>query len=145
MTAIVLPDIDKSTVEELMKRIPDVREIDLSALKKLDLKKIDVPRLENAGKNADEAIDRLLGRSRAPVWPWVAAGIGLVAIVGAAAAFFTWLRRPGFDTSEPWSTPTTPDEPTPFTDDHTDLTGGSQGLTAVESSLSSTTYPNEEA
>ena len=51
MTAIVLPDIDKSTVEELMKRIPDVREIDLSSLKKLDLKKLDVPRLENAGKS----------------------------------------------------------------------------------------------
>ncbi|HUQ43278.1 MAG TPA: hypothetical protein VM451_02540 [Candidatus Limnocylindria bacterium] len=145
MTAIVLPNIDKATVEDLMKRIPDVREIDLSALKKLDLKKIDVPRLENAGKSADDAIDRLLGRSRAPVWPWVAAGIGLVAIVGAAAAFLTWLRRPTFDSSEPWTTPSaTPEESTPFTDVQSDLGEPGHGLTAAETSLTSS-YPNEEA
>ena len=152
MTAIVLPDIDKSTVDELMKRIPDVREIDLSSLKKLDLKKLDVPRLESAGKSADEAIDRLLGRSRAPVWPWVAAGIGLVAIVGAVAAIFTWMRRPSWESSEPWTTPSpTTGETTPFSEPETDLTGGSQGLTggsqgltAAESSLSSTGYQTEE-
>jgi len=143
MTAIVLPDIDKSTVDELMKRIPDVREIDLSSLKKLDLKKLDVPRLESAGKSADEAIDRLLGRSRAPVWPWVAAGIGLVAIVGAVAAIFTWMRRPSWEASEPWTTPTT-NETTPFSEPQPDVTGGSQGLTAAESSLSSTGYQSEE-
>ena len=32
MTAIVLPDIDKSTIEELRKRIPDLKEIELPNL-----------------------------------------------------------------------------------------------------------------
>jgi hypothetical protein len=148
MTAIVLPDIDKSTVDELMRRIPDVREIDLSALKKLDLKKVDVPKLANVGKSADETIDRLLGRSRAPVWPWVAAGIGLVAVIGAVAAYLTWWRRPGWESNDTWTTPSPPPAPsgsTPFTETQADVSDSGQGLTAAESSLASTTYPNEEA
>jgi len=85
MSAFVLPSLDQHTIDELRKRIPDMSEIDLPDLQKVG---------KDVGKSADEAIDRLLGRSRMPVWPWVAAGIGLVAVVGAFAAWFTWLRKP---------------------------------------------------
>ena len=81
MTAIVLPDIDRATIDAYMKRVPNFREIEL-------------PKMETVGRTADVAIDRLLGRSRAPVWPWIAAGIGLVAVVSAIAAYFAWFRAP---------------------------------------------------
>ena len=62
-----------------MKRLPNFKEVEL-------------PKMEEVGKNADVVISKLLGRSRAPVWPWIAAGIGLVAIVGAITAYFAWFR-----------------------------------------------------
>lgn len=110
MTAIVLPEIDRSTIDELKKRIPDLTELDLN-----------LPTRKEVGRTADQAIDRLLGRRRAPVWPWIAAGIGVAAIIGIVAAWFAWFRRPswqgeessarsasgspgGPDTSEMWPT-----------------------------------------
>ena len=93
MTAIVLPDIDRSTIEELKKRIPDLSEIELPSL----------PTRKEVRRTADQTIDRLLGRKRAPVWPWIAAGIGLVALVGVIAAWFAWFRRPTWETpQEDW-------------------------------------------
>jgi hypothetical protein len=136
MTAIVLPDIDRSTVEELKKKIPNLSEIELPQM----------PSMEKVGKSADETIDRLLGRQKAPVWPWVAAGIGLIAVIGAIAAYFAWLRRPTWEASDAWSTtPMTPEPVTPATDDLTARPAKGAGLTAAESSLSSTPYPDEEA
>jgi hypothetical protein len=93
MTAIVLPDLNQKTIDDLRDRVSKLSEIDLS---KLDLSKIEMPALPDVGKSADHAIDRLLGRSRMPIWPWIAAGIGLVAVVGAIAAWFTYLRRPAW-------------------------------------------------
>ena len=136
MTAIVLPDIDRSTIDELKKKIPNLSEIELPQM----------PSMEKVGKSADETIDRLLGRQKAPVWPWVAAGIGLVAVIGALAAYFAWLRRPTWEASDTWSTtPTTPEPVTPAADDLTDRPATGAGLTAAESSLASSTYPDEEA
>lgn len=83
MTAIVLPDIDRSTLEDLKQRMPSLRLAD-----------IELPSMERAGRQADQALDRLLGRSRPSVWPWVAAAIGVAAIVGTVAAVLTWGRRP---------------------------------------------------
>lgn len=83
MTAIVLPNIDRSTLEDLKERMPSLR-----------LSDIELPSLESAGRQADKTIDQLLGRSRFSVWPWVAAGIGIAAIVGTAAALLSWNRRP---------------------------------------------------
>jgi hypothetical protein len=139
MTAIVLPDIDKSTIDELRKRIPNLSEIEL-------------PKLETVGKTADEKIDQLLGRSRSPVWPWVAAGIGLVAIVGAVSAWFAWWRRPATINDEPWTSPGDEQVTTPF-GEQTDLDRdratnqilGGTGMTAAETSLGSGAYPAEEA
>ena len=96
MTAIVLPDVDRSTIDELMKRLPNLKEIEL-------------PNLEHVGRDAEKAVDRLLGRSRAPVWPWVAAGIGLVALVGVIGAYFAWFRRATWEdsTADPSTTSAT--------------------------------------
>jgi hypothetical protein len=138
MTAIVLPDIDRSTIEELKKKIPNLSEIELPQM----------PSMEKVGKSADDTIDRLLGRQKAPVWPWVAAGIGLVAVIGALAAYFAWFRRPTDEASDTWSSSETTAEPmTPMTPATDDLIGRPTGvgLTAAESSLASSTYPSEEA
>ena len=128
MPAIVLPDID---FEELKKSIPSLADIDL-------------PSMAQAGKRADDTIDRLLGRSRGPAWPWIAAGVFVVALIGTIAAFFTYNRRASWERdSEPWS-----DSPAarPATDDMTSMSGlgqttatdpGMSGLTAAESSLMS--------
>ena len=103
MTAIVLPDIDRSTIEEMKKRFPDLSEIELSLPSRGDVRKT----AKDISRTADETIDRLLGRKRAPVWPWIAAGIGLAAVVGIVAAWFAWFRRPTWERepeqSELWS------------------------------------------
>lgn len=133
MTAIVLPDIDRSTIEDLRKKMPNLSEIEL-------------PSMKQVSKNADETIDKLLGRSRAPIWPWVAAGIGLVAVIGVIAAYFAWFRRPTWETDatgDAWSTETT-DSGVSTGDDLT-VDSSVPGLSAAESSLSSTGYPTEEA
>lgn len=97
MTAIVLPDIDRSTLEELRDRMPSLK-----------LSEIELPSIEQAGREADRLIDRLLGRSKPSIWPWVAGGIGLIAIVGAAAALMLWLRRPAWPTGDPATQPAEP-------------------------------------
>lgn len=134
MTAIVLPDIDRSTIEELKKKIPNLAEIELPAM----------PSLEKAGKNAEETIDRLLGRQKSPVWPWVAAGVGLVAVIGAIAAYFAWLRRPSWE-ADTWTSPMAPSTSESLSTAATDVTDrAASGLTAAESSLASTSLPSEE-
>lgn len=85
MTAIVLPDIDRSTLAELRDRMPSLK-----------VAEIDLPSLEDAGRNADQAIDRLLGRSRPSIWPWIAAGLALAVITGATVALVSWFRRPAW-------------------------------------------------
>jgi len=77
MTAIVLPDID---LDELRKSIPSLAEIDL-------------PSLAKAGARADEAIDSWRGKSRGPSWPWVAAGVFVVGLIGTLVALVSWSRR----------------------------------------------------
>ena len=81
MKNTVIPDLDRETIERLKQRFPDLSNVEL-------------PKMEEVGKTADQTIDRLLGRSRAPMWPWVAAVLGLVAVIGTVAAYLTWLRRP---------------------------------------------------
>jgi hypothetical protein len=137
MTAIVLPDLNQKTIDDVRQRIASLTDVDLS--------KIELPQLQEVGKGADQAIDKLLGRSRAPIWPWIAAGIGLVAVIGAIGAWFAFIRRPA------WFG--TIDEPDVAADDqiaaaeNEGMTAASsvRGLGAVEASMSATGYPIEEA
>jgi hypothetical protein len=84
-----------TAVSELKNRLPDMP----------DLSEIDLPRMEKvgraAGRSADESIDRLLGKSRNPIWPWIALGLSLAVIAGAIAAYMAWFRRPAEATSVP--------------------------------------------
>jgi hypothetical protein len=118
MTAIVLPDIDRSTIDELKKRFPDLSEIELRLPSRKEVSKT----AKDAGRTAEETIDKLLGRKRAPVWPWIAAGIGLMAVIGAVGAWFAWFRRPTWESqgepesqSEPWTAATYETEQTTMT------------------------------
>jgi hypothetical protein len=87
MKNTVLPDLDHDTIERLKERFPDLANMEL-------------PKMEDVGKTANETLDRLLGRKKAPMWPWVAGVLGLVALIGVVAAYFTWLRQPILETSE---------------------------------------------
>ena len=87
MKNTVLPDLDMETIERLKQRFPDLSNIEL-------------PKMEAVGKTADETIDRLMGRSKAPMWPWFAVAFGLVAVIGSIAAYLTWLRRPPMELGE---------------------------------------------
>ena len=145
MTAIVLPDIDRSTLEELKKRIPDLSEIELPNLPS----RKEVSRAaKDVSKTADETIDRLFGRSRAPVWPWIAAGVGLVALAGIVAAWFAWFRRPTWEApAEPWTTESYEVEQTNMTTPTEPTLGGTRSSSAREragasSATGSTTSPS---
>ena len=95
MTAIVLPDLSQRSLSDLRDRLAEM----------------DTPSLQEVGKSADHAIDRLLGRSRTPMWTWIAVGIGLVAVVGIVSAWFAMLRRPVWSqsTSAPLGTASSDD------------------------------------
>lgn len=164
MTAIVLPDIDRSTIDELKKRIPNLSEIELTLPSRKDVSRT----AKDVGKSADETIDRLLGRKRMPIWPWIAAGLGLAAVIGVVAAWFAWFRRPAWQStsepiesdaidSEPWSAtadevgqvsvaePTAPafdDEPVSVV---TPTRSRSTASKSATSPASATPYPIEEA
>ena len=79
-----------TAVAELKNRLTD--QLGLSGLLEIEL-----PRLEQvgraAGRSADESIDRLLGKSRSPIWPWIAAAVSLVVIGGMVALYVAWFRR----------------------------------------------------
>ncbi len=104
MPTIVLPDVDRGTIDELRKRMPDLREVEIPSI---DLASLELPSFERLGRTADQRVDRLRGRSRTPsmpTWTWLAVGLGLVAVVGAIAALMTW-RRSSWSpsTSDPWT------------------------------------------
>ena len=109
MTAIVLPDIDKKTLEQLRKHMPtlsaiEIPSFEMPSMPSVDLPSIDLPSMQEAGRKADQTLDRLLGRSKAPVWPWVAAGVFVVALIGTIAAVFTWNRRASWTRqTDPWA------------------------------------------
>lgn len=87
MKSTVLPDLDSETIERLKQRFPDLTNVEL-------------PKMETIGKTAEQTIDRLMGRKRASIWPWVAAGVLLLTAVGTIAAYFTWFKRPALDSIE---------------------------------------------
>jgi hypothetical protein len=95
MATIVLPDVDRSTIDELRKHLPNLAEVE-------------IPKMEDLGRQADETIDRLRGRSRTPSWPWwawIATALGVMAIVGGIAYLMTWRRSSSWSasTTDPWT------------------------------------------
>ena len=99
-----------------------------------DLSAIDLPKLEVVGKNADQTLDRLLGRSRTPVWAWVATGLGLITLIGAIATYL-WMRRPPIEvetTLDGDSTTTDFGEPTNGYDETTGSGYGETGYGRVD-------------
>lgn len=117
-------------------RLRDQMKDQMADLTKMDLSKVDLPKLEGVGRTADETIDRLLGRSRPRVWPWVAASVGLLAVVGTIAAAFMWLRRPATMTSSSTVQPVGTPEASAFTDEP--LIGDSASYDDMSSSTTST-------
>jgi hypothetical protein len=108
-----------------------------------------MPTLQDVGKGADQAIDRLLGRSRMSIWPWIAAGIGLVAVIGAVTAWFTFIRRPAWlGMNNGWRQPDTTNE-SPIQDGAGMTTGSPIGddLRADDlvTTFTATSYPIQEA
>ena len=106
-----------------------------------DLSQMDLPSLELLGRRADEAVDKLRGRSRRPAWPWLLGGVVVIGVaIAAASAVMTWSRN----RTESWS-----DDAVDGLDETTEpgagdfgatdvpVTGSTSGLTAVEGSLSS--------
>jgi hypothetical protein len=146
MTAIVLPDLNQKTIDDLRERVSKLSDIDFS---KIDLSKIEMPALQDVGKSADQAIDRLLGRSRMPMWPWIAAGIGLIAVIGAITAWFTVIRRSAwFGAKTGWQQPGTEDGPSTLEPEGmTTRSPMADDLRAADlvTSLGATSYPIEEA
>lgn len=82
-----MPKIDSPDLGKLKDHMPDLSEFEL-------------PKLENVGRTADDTINRLLGRQRRSVWPWVATTIGLVALIGVVVGAFMWMRRPMLDQAD---------------------------------------------
>lgn len=112
---------------------------DLAKFKELipDLSEIELPKLQDVGRTADETIDRLLGRSRTPVWQWIATGLGLVAVMGAIAAAFLWMRRPmgGFDLTKGTMTRSTMTRSEPATAGPGDAPLGDTAFGELDSAL----------
>lgn len=85
MAAIALPDVDRRKLERVLDR--------LTPLTALDLSDIELPGLEHVGRRAQRAFDRATGRSRTSIWPRLALGVGLLALVGLAVFVLGSSRR----------------------------------------------------
>lgn len=167
MAAIAMPDVDRRTLERIRDRLTpltamDLSDIDLPGLDEV-AKQLDQvgKQFDQVGKQAGRARDRLTGRSRRSIWPRLAVGLGLLALVGLAIVVFGSSRRSpwtltdddleeGFD--RPFDTPpadltaTTLNARSSLTEtrqSEPDAESMGTGLTAAEASLMSTD-PSDE-
>jgi hypothetical protein len=153
MAAIAMPDVDRRQLERIRGRF--------TPLTAMDLSDIELPGLDQVGRQAERARDRLTGRSRRSIWPRLAIGLGLLALVVLAVAIFGSSRRNPWNMTandveegpdRPFDTPpadlaaTTLNEPpgsTGMDAPDADAVSPGTGLTAAEASLMSTD-PSEE-
>src|SRR4029079_1087668 len=89
MAAIAMPDVDRRTLERIRDR--------LTPLTAMDLSDLELPGLAEGGRQTQTARDRLTGRSKRSIWPRLAIGLGLLALVGLAVVIFGSSRR------SPWN------------------------------------------
>lgn len=97
MAAIALPDLDRQKLDRIRDRLTPLTAIDLPDFELPDL---DLSGLEQAGRRAEGTIDRLTGRSRPSIWPRLAVGLGLLALVGLAIVVLGSSRRGAWGTTE---------------------------------------------
>lgn len=160
MAAIAMPDVDRRKLERIRDRLTPLTAMDLSDIELPGLEQVG-RQLDQVGRQAERARDRLTGRSRRSIWPRLAIGLGLLALVGAAIAVFGSKRRSPWnltndDVAEgpdrPFDTPPLDLAPTtlhaPSSSMDMDLpepqaTSAATGLTAAEASLMSSD-PSEE-
>ena len=96
MAAIAMPDVDRRTLERIRDRLMPLTAMDFSDLGLPGLDEV-ARQLDQVGKEAERARNRLTGRSRRSIWPRLAVGLGLLALVGLAVMVFGSNRR------SPWS------------------------------------------
>jgi len=160
MAAVSMPDVDRRRLERIRDRLTPRTAMDLSDIELPGLDQV-VEQFDQLAKQAERTRDRLTGRSRPSIWPRLAIGLGLLALVGLAVVAFGSSRRSPWNLAaddleegpdRPFDTPpadlaaTTLNEPSRLTD-----TGPSEpeapsigtGLTAAEASLMSSD-PTEE-
>jgi hypothetical protein len=164
MAAIAMPEFDTRKLERIRDRLTPLTAMDLSDLGLPGLDEIG-RQLDQVGKEAERARDRLTGRSRRSIWPRLAVGLGLLAVVGLAVLLLGSNRRSPwslieddlddgpdrvFDTPPADLAATTMNEPSSVVDippSESDVSPISAsmgtGLTAAEASLM-TTDPSEE-
>jgi len=164
MAAIAMPDVDRRKLERIRDRLTPLTAMDLSDIELPGLDQFG-KQFDEVGKQAERARDRLTGLSRRSIWPRLAIGLGLLALVGLAVVLFGSSRRSPssltdddideapdrlFDSPPADLAATTLNVPSGLTDtglpdpDEASIgTSMGTGLTAAEASLMSTD-PSEE-
>ena len=160
MAAVSMPDVDRRRLERIRDRLTPRTAMDLSDIELPGLDQL-VEQFDQIGKQAERTRDRLTGRSRPSIWPRLAIGLGLLALVGLAVVVFGSSRRSAWNLAaddleegadRPFDTPpadlaaTTLNEPSRLTEtgeSEPEAASKGTGLTAAEASLMSSD-PSEE-
>jgi hypothetical protein len=161
MAAVAMPDVDRRKLERIRDRITPLTAMDLSDIELPGLDQL-VAQFDYVERQAGRARDRLTGRSRRPIWPRLAIGLGLLALVGLAVVVFGSSRRSPWSMTDddledgpdlPFDTPpadlaeTTLNEPSGLAEtspSEPETASMGTGLTAAEASLMSRD-PGEES
>jgi hypothetical protein len=62
-------------------------------LRDVELPDVELPTMSEVRQGAAETIDKLLGREKMPIWPWVVLSVVLLGLIGSIAGAFAWNRR----------------------------------------------------